>query len=353
METTHLISTQNLANHTLLLSMNASLLEEANRVAQEIYLVIEKYRRTSSQHKPCVQHPCPECFSPHLTKIIQSVFERKPISFVLPAFPGKSPNPSKVISSLPDKAEYCALESIQMFCREIQKVYSPGAKMILCSDGRVFSDAVGISDQDVSAYQKEISKMLEENKWDSISTFNLEDCYGPDEFNQMRDALLLKYGEPLESLKEKISRGKFEDSNPENRALHQLYCGITRFLLEDSIHPLQKKSKTALQKECRLRAYEVIQKSNAWSNLIEDQFSDAIRFSIHPQGCGFKKFGFQLMGVDGWMTPWHGVALKSGEKFSLVKKSEAETLGAQIVFEKGRPHYYELKVTIGGVHNEG
>ena len=33
---------------------------------------------------------------PHLSNVVAAILENRPITFVLPAFPGKSPNPSKV-----------------------------------------------------------------------------------------------------------------------------------------------------------------------------------------------------------------------------------------------------------------
>jgi pyoverdine/dityrosine biosynthesis protein Dit1 len=210
-------------------------------------------------------------------------------------------------------------------------------------------------DEDVTAYQQELAKMIAEQGLSSISTFNLDELYDGLSFDQMRVQLMEQHGETLEVLRSAVSRGGkdqgcssdissgsssgvFED----DKEAHRLYCGITRFLLEDAMFPGQKKSRTALQKECRSRAYEVIQRSKAWGELVEMRFPNAIRLSIHPQSCGSKKLGIRLIEPDNWMTPWHGVAVDVGGRFMLLKRSQAEALGARLIHWEGRPSHYVL-----------
>lgn len=326
-------------------------------VAQDILTDIMRFRRTSGPQTSCVTSPCQKCSAPHLSKVISAVALGLPVTFVLPAFPGKSPNPAKVLGALPDMAEKRALEFLQYLCDRIKRNYSPGARVILCSDGRVFSDVVGMRDEDVTAYQNELSKIIAESGFTSISTFNLDDLYEGLSFDQMRAQLMEQHGEPLEILKASVSRGGKSDdclpdlspdSSPESsgddQETHRLYCGITRFLLEDAMVPGQKKSRTALQKECRSRAYQVIQRSKAWGDLVELRFPNAVRLSIHPQACGSKKLGIRLIEPDNWLTPWHGVAIDVGGKFMLLKRSQAEKLGARLVHQDGRPSHYALSL---------
>lgn len=314
----------------------------ATTVARSILNDIMQFRRVSGPHSECIKTPCPLCVGPHLSKIVSAVRQRQPITFVLPAFPGKSPNSAKVLGPLPDMAERCALEFLQHLCDRIQHHYSPGARIILCSDGRVFSDAVGMRDEDVTAYQNEISKMINELGLNSISTFNLEELYEGLSFDQMRTRMMEQYGEPLETLKESVSRGKANDASSDDQESHRLYCGITRFLLEDAMFPGQTKSRTAVQKECRTRSYTVIQRSKAWGELVENKFPDAVRLSIHPQSCGAKKLGIRLIEPDNWQTPWHGAAVHVDGRYILLKRSQAEELGAHLVTRFGRPSHFVL-----------
>lgn len=160
----------------------------------------------------------------------------------------------------------------------------------------------------------------------------------------MRHELMAQYGMPLIQLQEKIKQGGNKDcEDPQLKQLHRMYCGITRFLVEDAMFPGQKRSRTSVQKTSRVRAYEVIRRSNAWSDLIENLYPDAIRLSIHPQVCGAKKLGIKLMSSESWMTPWHGVTLDTKEGYILVKRAQAEALGARLIYSaQGRPSHYEL-----------
>ena len=138
----------------------------------------------------------------------------------------------------------------------------------------------------------------------------------------------------LEDLKNEVRAG----GEPE-----RLYCGITRFLLEDATRPGMTMSRTALQKDCRRRSYEVILRSKAWGALLARHFPEAVRLSIHPQSCGSEKLGIVFTEAsDAWLTPWHGVALDVGGRFVLRKRSEAEAMGARLVMREGRPSHYVL-----------
>lgn len=317
-------------------------LSEALRIAQNILTDVMQFRRISDPQSDCISTPCPHCSAPHLSKVASAIDQKQPITFVLPAFPGKSPNSAKVLGPLPDMAERCALEFLQYLCDRIGRHYSPGARIILCSDGRVFSDAVGMRDKDVTAYQEEISKIIVELGLNCVTTFNLEELYEGLSFDQMRDRLMEQHGESFEILKASISRGKTEGSSTDDREAHRLYCGITRFLVEDAMFPGQTQSRSSLQKESRIRAYTVIQRSKAWGELVKKQFPNAVRLSIHPQTCGSKKLGIRLIEPDNWQTPWHGVAVYVDGRYMLLKRSQAEALGAHLVTRFGRPSHYVL-----------
>lgn len=321
---------------------------EHEKTAIEILEYIMKFRRTSGPQTECFSSPCQKCIEPHLEKTILTVAQGLPVTLVLPAFPGKSPNLAKVLGTLPDMAERRALEFLQSLCDRIKKIYAPGARIILCSDGRVFSDVVGMRDEDVTAYQRELSRIIRDSGLSSISTFDLDDLYHEMDFDQMRMRLVEEYGEPLAVIKASISRGgKISGYSEEDKEANRLYCGITRFLVEDAMYPGQMQSRTSIQNECRSRAYAVIQRSKAWGDWVAERFPSAIRLSIHPQTCGAPKLGIRLIEPDNWLTPWHGVAVEVQGRFILLKRSRAEEIGACLIHVEGRPSHYVLTDDIG------
>jgi pyoverdine/dityrosine biosynthesis protein Dit1 len=42
------------------------------------------------------------------------------------------------------------------------------------------------------------------------------------------------------------------------------------------------------------------------------------------------------------MTPWHGVAVNVVGSFVLLKRAQAEQLGARLVYRESQPSHYEL-----------
>ena len=317
-------------------------IETTRYLARKIMLYVMRFRRIAGPEKSSALSSCEVCLAPHLHQVISAIEARRPITFVLPAFPAKSPNPAKVLGTLPDMAERLSLEFLERLCKQIQTIYSPGAEVILCSDGRVFNDVIGIHDKDVTNYQRELLLLIKEMSSTSISIFNLDDLYPGLSFNQMRYHLMDQYGESLEAIKDAVCKGSKTPRSIEDEEINQQYCGMTRFLVEDATRPGQTYSRNVVQKTCRHRAYIVIQRSRAWSALIAERFPDAVRLSIHPQTCGSSKLGIRLMEAENWMTPWHGVAVDVGGSYVLLKRTQAEELGARLVFHKNRPSHYEL-----------
>ena len=265
---------------TTVMAPASELSEEAK--AEKLLSEVIRFRRMAHSKASCFPGDCPHCMEPHLPKVLNAIRAKKKIRFVLPAFPAKSPNPSKVLGVLPDMAEKEALSFLNGLCDRIKGHYNPGAEIIICSDGRVFNDLIGILDENLTAYQNQIGKLIKDMGLVNLSTFDLHSVYPGDDHDRLRADLMSKYGRPLEQLRELVKRGGKESASREERDTHRHYCGTTRFLVEDFSFPGQTKSKNALQKESRAKAYEVLRRSNALTELIAERFPDAIRLSIHP-----------------------------------------------------------------------
>lgn len=306
---------------------------EVHDLATEILDLVMRYRRVPKD-VGCAAPGCAACAGQHLDRMTARIERGEPVVFVLPAFPGKSPNPAKVLGTRPDMAEEQSLAFLDSLCRRIENVYAPGARIVLCSDGRVFNDVVGIADADITTYQQDLDRLIEKLDLKRLSTFNLDDVFDESDFDEMRSRLMIESGESLETVQATV-RGDEEAK--------RMYCGITRFLVEDATRPGMTLSKTALQKECRARAYQVIQRSRAWDTLLAGYFPDAVRLSIHPQLCGSRKIGIHLMETkDEWLTAWHSVAVEVRGRFRLMKRQHVESLGGQLIFRDGRPSHYVI-----------
>lgn len=305
--------------------------DREHELASDILMVLSQHQRLA-RGVACASRPCQTCIAAHRERVARFVARGATVDFVLPAFPGKSPNRSKVIGVAPDMAEQLSLDFLRKICDQIQEFYSPGARIIICSDGHVFSDLVHIADSDITRYQAELRAMIRHTGPRSLNVFGLDREYRGRTYDKMRLLLMERYGDGVDELKRQVRAGG---------DLLTLYRGITRFLLEDADRPGHKKSRAALQRECRKRAYGVMQRSRAWGRLIAQRFPEAVRLSIHPQPCGSDKLGINLLEAsDNWITPWHGTAVDIGGRFVLMKRYQAEALGADLVALHGRPSHY-------------
>ncbi len=260
-----------------------------------------------------------------LPRIGWFVQRRLPLQMVLPAFPAKSPSTRKVMGVLPDLAERTAIDFLQACCARIAAHYPPGVVLTLCSDGHVFGDAIGHSDDVIEAYRAALAGIMIEQRADHLRLFGLGDWPGcapptaPDHA-RLREHLLRVHGLPVEQV-----RARLLQSSDGRRQL----VAMTRFMLEDDYDAHVSRSRSAAKRIAKRQALAVLQRSWAWGALLAELFPEAVRLSIHPQSAGAIKFGIHLSEErNAWMTPWHGVLLKDGNRSHMVRRHQAEALGA-------------------------
>ena len=306
--------------------------ERSLELSSQIFQILAK---SKNQVRPAGVEPDSEILdlgkSILLKKISGAVKTGQAIHFLLPAFPAKSPNPQKTHSSEPDYGEVLALKHLSRICDDIGNVYEGGARITICSDGHVFGDLVQVEDAVVDHYGRCLVAMIRDFRLDQIGVFNMQHHFDGLNFSSMRRDLVESYGRSVEEIRRDVMGNESE---------RQLFNGIHRFLFEDMLVLQAGLSRNAAREKSKIMAYEVIQRSHAWSGLVERKFPEAVRLSIHPQLINSSKFGVKLLpridcnhGQDHtqeqWRTPWHGVALESDQGFSIVKKSEALALGAK------------------------
>ncbi|KAI9776679.1 MAG: dityrosine synthesis enzyme [Candelina submexicana] len=290
------------------------------------------------------------------------------IEACLPAFPCKSSNPDKVAGPEPDQSEELALRRMAEFAEDVGKVYPPGIKVSIISDGQVFSDCIGVDDHTVDTYSKALMHTREkvlgpETEQTSIGFYSLRDLF----FNNptIRDSFEPKTVAHVEvphfistrltdaaELSRKILIAGCQ-INPEalrakidgrDQSILALYKGFSKFMLEDlAKHP----STTGLtKKQCKKLsskiAFEMISRNQAYSNLVELLFPLHLRLSIHAHRNNGPKFGIQLLShetcktvksLEGGIpetsdllhipTPWHNCVFRfEGDHISYVTKAK-------------------------------
>ncbi|WP_250627714.1 L-tyrosine/L-tryptophan isonitrile synthase family protein [Pinirhizobacter soli] len=275
----------------------------------------------------------------HLPRLQKAIECAAPLTFLLPAFPAKSPNPRKVLGNLPDTAERIALTFLNDLCQRIGEYHKPGARVLLCSDGHVFADTIRVADATVAQYQVQLRELAREIAPSSIEVVNLHDALPAEHaefgFEQARAYLMQHYGKSADDTRAQYMADEVGRAH---------YRAITRFMFEDGLTPDYNGSRNALQVDSRQRAIEVIRRSQAWGNLLDQAYPRTLRLSIHPQAPASPKFGIHLSDcVDTWLTPWHAVAVDVGGQFRLMKREDVERAGGRVVHVDGRPSHFVIE----------
>lgn len=114
-------------------------------------------------------------------KMMMSIILNQPIRFSMLGYPFKSANTrDKVLGETPDFAEQKSLENLSNFNRLVKQIYTPGVQFSVISDGYIFSDIMGLSDQTVLNYNnitKEMGKIAPIKFYDARDFYSDTDMF--------------------------------------------------------------------------------------------------------------------------------------------------------------------------------
>ncbi|RKO83929.1 Pyoverdine/dityrosine biosynthesis protein-domain-containing protein, partial [Blyttiomyces helicus] len=343
---------------------------------------------------------------PRFAEKVRFYVERnQPLHMVLPAFPCKSSNiEGKTLGNLPDMGEELALQTMHKIGGLIKDIYPPGCVFVIVSDGHVFSDLIGVNDVLVAEYGRVMRRMAADIAADEklFEFHGLDDLLHieprpafSDEATHFQDYLpnfaSVPLVQPLATDRQSSAddaRRVMQDqfgTDPadlkikirDDMATTNLYRGFSRFLLDDiANHPtlLALPSKNAKKKLCSQLAFEMIQRNNSYSAMVELLFPLHLRISIHPHSNSGPKYGVNLIhssflirpesgnniGSEALFhipTPWHNTILESADgKFTLMKHADIKAAVANgadfeaVYYPDGRPSHYKESVKASREH---
>ncbi|KAK1570248.1 pyoverdine/dityrosine biosynthesis protein [Colletotrichum navitas] len=291
-------------------------------------------------------------FHPRVEEYIK---KNESVKMIIPAFPWKSINRTdKVTGALPDLGEELALARLNDLCVEIGKVYTHGAEVHIATDGLVFNDVVGISDDETWEYGAALMDMAAQKGYTGIKLLRVMDFLG-----------LTKEDEPLtkEKYMELVAESRatleaqFGDPDKDVRAMIDTdndtlmtYRGFIRFLetdLRNSPVAAHAKSGHKYRKIVKEVAMKMMMRAESFTKIILATCPDHVRLSIHPSS-GAVKLSMPLLeekhNPDGFpRTPWHSsiaVSLDGGYR-SLHAKDVRDT--HDLVMKDGRPWCFREK----------
>lgn len=288
--------------------MNTAQVNNATQLIPKIIAVIQGYLAQVEGDQ----------FAPVGARLLEQNIEsfvsnHEPLQFILPGFPCKSPNQkSKSFSRLPDYGEVIAIERLDRFCADLREVYSPGAEVVILSDGTTFNDVVQVSSEDKNAYRQALRTLTvtENIQWrelpDIIPNLSAE------------AAATLKDEDIRQKLEHNLTRGKggiaaFIKEVKKSPSLMKTHDKLCSYLYYDvNLELFSDGDRDAFLASIADKAHMMMFRGKALSHAIEGAFPRHIRLSVHQYNNEGPKFTFALAAQQNQsVSPWHTVPVRT------------------------------------------
>lgn len=342
-------------------SRSATPVQDLDQLASNVLDVIQRF----GQHLPSADAPDGGWLGKPLFmgKVKAQLEKNQAIRLIMPAFPWKSVNKvDKVTGILPDFGEELALYRLNQMCEEIRAVYPLGAEVHIATDGLIFDDVVGISDQDTWAYGEGLVAMTQEHGLHNVKLLRIMDILGHTEgktldkglymslAQQCRDELLSSYGRTEAEVRQMMK------DDPDTLLT---YCGFIRFLEADlKFSPITAATKaisgSQYRKTVKKVAINMMIRAESFTKLLQARCPEYVRLSIHPS-TGTVKLSFPLIETasgDFPRSPWHSsLALGVDGSYSTVHAKDVRE-SHDLVTRDGRGYYFREKSDLWDLGDE-
>ncbi|RWA08650.1 hypothetical protein EKO27_g6451 [Xylaria grammica] len=334
-----------------------------DELASDILDIIQRY----GQHLPSKdgeEHSGQWLGKPLFIGKVQAQLEKgQAIRLIMPAFPWKSVNRvEKVTGILPDLGEELALYRLNQMCEDIKAVYPLGGQVHIATDGLVFDDVVGISDEDTWAYGEGLVSMAKEHGLDNIKLMRVMDVLGYTDGKTLdkelylsltqkcREELLASYGRTEEEVRQMMK------DDPDTLLT---YCGFIRFLESDlKFSPIAADSKAMsghkYRKTVKKVAIQMMIRAESFTKLLQARCPEYVRLSIHPS-TGSVKLSVPLIiqaSGDFPRSPWHSsLALSVNGAYTTVHSKDVKE-SHDLITRDGRGYYFREKSDLWEVDEE-
>ncbi|KAI8633964.1 Clavaminate synthase-like protein [Xylariaceae sp. FL1651] len=276
---------------------------------------------------------------------IQEALKRgEPIQLVLPAFPFKSSNRSKkVLGRLPDEAERLSLLHLNGLCLGIKDAAKADVFLTIVSDGIVYNDILGVSDEDVWDYGQSLREMAASNDCQYIRFARIFDLVGSASENLDKTMYLEKATHYRELVHANLPVDfDVADAIANDSNTTKTYTGYKKFLISER-EERTGRSRSEMERENAKIAKAMVRRGKAFAEIVKLKFSDSIRLSIHPSN-DTNKISIKLLPQDNEvvMTPWHGAVVRRADGgVSMTHALSVPAMSYDVVHDKyGHPSYF-------------
>ncbi|KAI1324201.1 Clavaminate synthase-like protein [Xylariaceae sp. FL0255] len=287
----------------------------------------------------------PESISRAQIQIEAALNRGEPIELVLPAFPFKSSNKTKkVLGPLPDEAERISLLHLNGLCEGIKDVAEVDAFLTIVSDGVVYNDILGVSDEEVWNYGQALREMATALGCHNLRFARLCDLVksGSSSDALDKESYLAEAETYRNSIQANIPAG-FDvlDAIANDTNIVSTYTGYKKFLAsERDERPGRSRSQT--ERENAAIAKSMITRGKAFAETVKQNYGNSVRLSIHPSN-DKDKISIKLLPQNNQipMTPWHGAIVRGVDgSVSMTHALSVPAVTHDVVYKDGRPSYF-------------
>lgn len=342
---------------------SASPIQDLEQLASSILDIIQSY----GQHLPSKDgegHSGGWLGKPMFMEKVKVQLEKnQAIRLILPAFPWKSVNKvDKVTGVLPDFGEELALYRLNQMCEDIKTIYPLGGQVFIASDGLVFDDVVGISDEDTWAYGEGLVDIARAHGLKNVRLLRVMDILGYTEgktldkelylslASKCREEILASYGRTEDEVR------KMMKDDPDTLLT---YCGFIRFLEADlRFSPITAGSRaisgSQYRKTVKKVAIQMMIRAESFTKLLQAHCPDYVRLSIHPS-TGSVKLSVPLIiqaSGDFPRSPWHSsLAIGVDGSYSTVHSKDVRE-SHDLITRDGRGYYFREKSDVWDLEDD-
>ncbi|KAH7086351.1 Pyoverdine/dityrosine biosynthesis protein-domain-containing protein [Paraphoma chrysanthemicola] len=325
---------------------STGLASEQDAKATEILKIIESYglnyERTGTW----------EGFATFLPVVKGQVERKESIKMLLPGFPFKSPNnKTKVLGVLPDLGEELALKRLDGIATAIDAVYEHGVEIHITSDGLVYNDLLGVTDETVWNFGQAVREMADANGLKHLSFLRLWDLLGNTGDFKSKEYYLAHAEAIRQELKQRFGDAQFEAdmANKSTADMHLTHTKYLEFLEQDLRYNEKHVALSEEDKKTNMAntAKEMMGRWKAFSAALASVPTDYVRLSIHDSG-GSDKLSMALIpqrekGALG-ATPWHStLVVESDGTFTQLQRYKVDQDKYELVERYERPYFWRTK----------
>lgn len=245
-----------------------------------------------------------------------------PLELVMPSFPFKHRNPVKVGRRSPDMAEVLCLCRLREVCLALRRVYEPGARVVIVSDGLVYQGMFGVTRHEALAYRERVKQMIVGLGFDdTLEVTDMEELVGSrrELFEFVEERVRPVFTEWWRANPDDLRRASLISASAAN-------VNTAESVTHDLVQMATKDAVMGPDGQSTLDNFETIRSQTVGRaeqgafefalflyvlrelDLVESCYPGAVRVTVHPKP---GQWGLHLVNKDSRVFPWQGVAYRN------------------------------------------